>query len=261
MGQRDALALRAASAAVMAVIAITGAAIGGWTFNFLIALIAVLIAFEWDRLTGGPAFGPFGTMMAGTAVTVAVLTGTGRMAGAFLVVALAAALIGMLARGRGRDPRWLVGGLLYLAIPCIAGVWIRDTEWGRLAILGLFAVIWSTDTGAYFAGKTFGGPKLAPTISPGKTWSGLVGGVLAATIAALIVGHFAPPIPLLYVGAVGALLSLVGQIGDLGKSKVKRHFQVKDSGNLIPGHGGVIDRLDSTMATLPVLAIALALWV
>mgnify|MGYP003351592756 FL=1 len=128
MGQRDALALRAASAAVMAAIAITGAAIGGWTFNFLIALIAVLIAFEWDRLTGGPVFGPFGTMMAGTAVTVAVLTGTGRMAGAFLVVALAAALIGMLARGRGRDPRWLVGGLLYLAIPCIAGVWIRDTE-------------------------------------------------------------------------------------------------------------------------------------
>lgn len=258
--QRDAFALRIASAVVMAIIALAGAYIGGWTFKFLMAVIAILAAYEWDRLCGGPAFGPFGTLAAAACAAAVVMTGTGRVGAAFVLVLVAAVLTAILARGRGRDARWLVGGLLYVGIPAIAGVWIRDSEWGRLAILGLFAVVWSTDTGAYFAGKTFGGPKLAPAISPGKTWSGLVGGVVAATVAALVVGHFAPPVPLWSVGAVGALLSLVGQVGDLGKSKVKRHFQVKDSGNLIPGHGGVIDRLDSTMATLPVLAIFLALW-
>jgi phosphatidate cytidylyltransferase len=258
----DTLGARLISGIVLAVIAISGALIGGWTFTLLIAALSVLMAFEWDRLCGGPAFGPFGTMHAAAVAGACIATGAGRVWPAVALVLAIAVLTAILARGRGRDPRWLVGGLLYIAIPGICAVWIRgDEEWGRLAILGLFAVIWSTDTGAYFAGKTIGGPKLAPSISPGKTWAGLVGGVAAASVAALMVGEAADLHPLWVIAVAGALLSLVGQIGDLGKSKVKRHFGVKDSGTLIPGHGGVIDRLDSTLATLPLLAIALVLWV
>ncbi|MBM3506314.1 MAG: phosphatidate cytidylyltransferase [Alphaproteobacteria bacterium] len=257
----ETLVARLISGFVLAVVATFGAVAGGWTFTVLIAALGTLMAFEWDRLCGGPLYGPYGSMHAAAVTGAAVLTGTGRIGAAVLLVVATAVVGAMLARGRGRDVRWLTGGLLYIAIPTIAAVWIRsDHEWGRLAILGLFAVIWSTDTGAYFAGRTIGGPKLAPTISPGKTWAGLIGGILAAILAALIVARLADLEPLWLVAALGALVSLVGQIGDLGKSKVKRHFGVKDSGNLIPGHGGIIDRLDSTLATLPLLAIALALW-
>jgi phosphatidate cytidylyltransferase len=256
------LAARIASGMVLATIAISGALIGGWTFALLIAALGMLMTFEWDRLCGGPAFGPFGTMHAAAVAGASLATGAGRLGPALLLVLAVAVFTAILARGRGRDWRWLVSGLLYISIPAIAAVWIRgDEDWGRLAILGLFAVIWSTDTGAYFAGRAIGGPKLAPSISPGKTWAGLVGGVAAATVAAMVVGELAALHPIWVIGVAGALVSLVGQVGDLGKSKVKRHFGVKDSGTLIPGHGGIIDRLDSTLATLPLLAIALVLWV
>lgn len=263
LGRRtDTLGARLVSGVVLAVIAIAGTVIGGWVFTLLIAALGMLMAYEWDRLCGGPAYGPFGTMHAAAIAGACVATHTDRLMPAVILVVAVAILTMILARGRGRDPRWLVGGLLYISIPGVCAVWIRgDEDWGRLAILGLFAVIWSTDTGAYFAGKTIGGPKLAPSISPGKTWAGLVGGVAAATVAALLVGHFADLQPLWVIALAGALVSLVGQIGDLGKSKVKRHFGVKDSGTLIPGHGGIIDRLDSTLATLPLLAFALVLWV
>ena len=259
--RRELLFARVASAVVLALLALGATLVGGWAFNIVIAIAGVLMVYEWDRLCGGPAYGPFGTAHAATVVLAVILTGNGRVGAALAVVLLAAMLTSVLARGRGRDARWVAGGQLYIAIPVIACVWLRaDEDVGRLAVLGLFAIVWATDTGAYFTGRTIGGPRLAPTISPGKTWSGLWGGVAAATVVALIVGHLASLEPLWVVGVAGALLSLVGQIGDLGKSKVKRHFQVKDSGTLIPGHGGMIDRLDSTLATMPLLAIALALW-
>lgn len=259
--RREMVWVRIASGVVLSLFALTATLVGGWPFNVIIATAGVLMAYEWDRLCGGPAFGLFGGLQSAAIVVAVALTGSGRVGAALAVAMLAAAGIALLARRRGRDARWIAGGMLYISIPVIATVWLRGNEdWGRLAVLGLFAVIWATDTGAYFTGRTIGGPRLAPRISPGKTWSGLWGGVASATIAALIVGHFAALHPLWLVGLAGALLSLVGQIGDLGKSKVKRHFHVKDSGNLIPGHGGIIDRLDSTLATMPLLAIALAIW-
>lgn len=259
--RREMFWARLASGVVLSLFALGATFVGGWPFNIIIALAGVLMAYEWDRLCGGPALGPFGTMHAAFIFLAVVLTGSGRVGPALLAVVVGAVVTAVLARGRGRDARWVAGGLVYIAVPVVATVWLRGQEdWGRLAVLGLFFVIWATDTGAYFTGRTIGGPRLAPSISPGKTWSGLWGGIASATLMALIVGQLADLQPLWLVGLAGALLSLVGQIGDLGKSKVKRHFQVKDSGSLIPGHGGIIDRLDSTLATMPLLAIALALW-
>lgn len=259
--RREMVWVRIASGVVLSLFALGATVVGGWPFNAIIAVAGVLMAYEWDRLCGGPAIGPLATLQSAAIVGAVALTGLGQVGPALVLGILTAFATGGLAAGQGRDARWVAGGMLYISIPVVATVWLRGhEEWGRLAVLGLFAVIWATDTGAYFTGRTLGGPRLAPRISPGKTWSGLWGGVASATVAALIVGHLAALEPLWVVGFAGALLSLVGQIGDLGKSKVKRHFHVKDSGNLIPGHGGIIDRLDSTLATMPLLAIALAIW-
>jgi phosphatidate cytidylyltransferase len=161
------------------------------------------------------------------------------------------------ARGAARIG-WPVFGVLYIAISCWCLVWLRaNPDHGRgLAIL-LFAVVWSTDIGAYLVGRTLGGPKLAPRISPNKTWSGAIGGLICAAIAAYVAALWGG---LAYAGAtvlaIGAVLSVFSQIGDLGESWWKRRFAVKDSGNLIPGHGGILDRIDGVLLASPVAAAA-----
>lgn len=151
--------------------------------------------------------------------------------------------------------QWSAIGLVYIAVPCIAIIWLR-AAFGWQTIFWLFAVVWATDIGAYFAGLGFGGPRLAPRISPHKTWSGLAGGVVcaaavgAATAALLGLPH------LPRLAFLSALLALVAQAGDLWESMVKRRFHAKDSGTLIPGHGGLLDRLDGLMAAAPAVAAA-----
>ncbi|MCH7931170.1 MAG: CDP-archaeol synthase, partial [Proteobacteria bacterium] len=130
-----------------------------------------------------------------------------------------------------------------------------DETVGRETVFWLFAVVWATDVGAYFAGRGVGGPKLLPRISPGKTWAGLVGGVVCAALvgaAAAALLDLPSHAPLILVSA---LLAVVAQAGDLFESMVKRRFKAKDSGTLIPGHGGVLDRLDGLLAAAPVVAV------
>lgn len=153
------------------------------------------------------------------------------------------------------QPLWLVLGVIYIAVPCIAVIWLRaDPETGLATVLWLLAVIWGTDTGAYFAGRGIGGPKLAPRISPKKTWAGLGGGMIAA---GAVGGATAAILGLSNASALVAfsiLLAVIAQGGDLLESAVKRHFKVKDSGNIIPGHGGLLDRLDGLMTAAPAVA-------
>ena len=140
---------------------------------------------------------------------------------------------------------WRVSGLLYSLLPLVLLIALRTSDsHGMAAVFFLFAVVWGADIGAYFAGRTLGGPKLAPRISPNKTWSGLVGGLLTATGAGLLLLHLMG-YPLHVMHAVlAAVLALVSAAGDLFESHFKRRFGVKDSGHLIPGHGGFMDRLD-----------------
>jgi phosphatidate cytidylyltransferase len=160
---------------------------------------------------------------------------------------------------KDRSFAWLGAGILYIAIPCLALIWLRERPGEGLAtLLWLLALVWAVDTGAYFAGRTVGGPKLAPRISPSKTWSGLLGGVLAALAVGLVAARLTGG-SALGIAAISAGLAFVEQAGDLMESAIKRRFHVKDAGNLIPGHGGLLDRVDGLMAVLAaVAAITLA---
>jgi phosphatidate cytidylyltransferase len=150
--------------------------------------------------------------------------------------------------------RWKLSGVLYCAIPCACLIWLRDN--GATPVLFVILVVCATDIGAYFTGREIGGPKLAPALSPSKTWAGLGGGMVAAALVATICSSFAPypaSAPVAFV--LGGILAALSQGGDLFESWLKRRAGVKDSGNLIPGHGGLLDRVDGLVAAIPVYAL------
>ncbi len=148
--------------------------------------------------------------------------------------------------------KWRIIGLFYILIPIYSVIKIR--LFNDEILLWMFAVIWATDIFAFFAGKTLGGAKLAPTISPNKTWSGLSGGVVASMLIGLMSSFMFKGGAIFFI-SVSVFLSLIEQASDLFESKVKRIFGVKDSGNIIPGHGGVLDRLDGMMFVAPVVLL------
>ena len=163
------------------------------------------------------------------------------------------------------EPGWVAAGLAYAAVIAIVPPLVReDPRLGIAAILWMFAVVWFTDIAAYFTGRALGGPKLCPAVSPKKTWSGFLGGLAAAIIAgaavAMIASRFGwqPPVSLPVVVLVSGVASVLSQIGDLGESALKRRFGAKDSGRFIPGHGGVMDRLDGFWAVAALMGVALA---
>lgn len=162
-----------------------------------------------------------------------------------LIVAAAIAMAWEWSRMCNRHPLWLAVGAIYIAVPCGILIWLRqDQQAGMITILWLFSLVWCADIGAYIAGRAIGGPKLAPRISPNKTWAGFIGGVSIASVVSGIFGH-------LWEGDIitlflwGAVIAIASQAGDLLESAAKRHFNVKDSSSLIPGHGGVLDRVDA----------------
>ncbi|CCQ73983.1 phosphatidate cytidylyltransferase [Magnetospira sp. QH-2] len=155
---------------------------------------------------------------------------------------------------------WVLMGIPYIALPIAAMVWIRGADgWGLAAFLWLLGVVWATDTGAYAAGRSIGGPKLAPRISPKKTWAGLLGGMACAMAVGAGAAHWLGQTPVGPLMVVSGVLAVVAQIGDLFESWVKRHFNVKDSGSMIPGHGGLLDRMDGLLAAGLALALLFAL--
>ena len=156
---------------------------------------------------------------------------------------------------RGWGPGWYAGGFLYALIAALSLLWIRDrADFGMFIVMWVFIVVWAMDIGAYFTGSAVGGPKLAPAISPGKTWAGFYGGVAAATLLggawALLTG-LRPMLLLL-----APLLAVVAQGGDLFESWMKRQAGLKDSGSWLPGHGGLFDRLDGLLPVAILTALA-----
>ena len=146
-------------------------------------------------------------------------------------------------------PAWIFSGVVYAAAMFVAPVLLRDdAAYGLLAIVLLFAIVWSTDIFGYFAGRSIGGPKLMPAVSPKKTWSGAIAGTIGSMIVAVLVAKLFGSFNAVAIAAIALLLSICGQMGDLFESFVKRKFGVKDSSQLIPGHGGVMDRLDGFWA-------------
>jgi phosphatidate cytidylyltransferase len=239
--------IRIASAVVLAALALGATLFSPWTFLVLVMIGAGLIAWEWGRLTRGNGFDGTALISAVAAGSVAILGSVGRPDLAAFLTAAAAAAIFFTAPSR-EQADWSVGGLAYAALPAFALVWLRgDVLLGAFAMLYLFAVAWTTDTASYAAGSLIGGPKLAPNISPQKTWSGFIVGVLAPALVGIAFAFALKNTSGVRLALVSMGLALACQIGDLFESWVKRRFGVKDMSQLIPGHGGLLDRVDGLL--------------
>lgn len=263
------LKLRIASALVIGPAALALTWWGGMPFAILVIVCSALMMSEWATIVMGPSTTPVRLgQLTLVAVAVAGSAFLGRFGGqpAFTVTAVvvglgvASALAMREARERalGDDARrWAPWGALYAGMPSIALVALRDAPVGLWLILYLFAVVWTTDIAAFFAGRAIGGPKLWARVSPKKTWSGALGGLTGAAAAGVLVAHLAGAPRLLPVLVVSIALSIASQAGDLFESALKRKFGVKDSGRLIPGHGGILDRVDG-LVSAAVLAMMIA---
>ncbi len=241
---------RAVSAALLAAATLACLWAGAVAWALLVMLVAAGLALEWVRLCGArPARLP-GLLVPLAAIlpVVAAAADRPRLGGGLL----AAGLVACWAASR----RWvLAAGVVYVGAAGLALIWLReDAAAGRINVLFLMMVVWASDIGAYAVGRLCGGPKLAPLISPGKTWSGAAGGLAAAVAAGLAVALWAPGLPARTALVAGAL-GVVSQAGDLLESAIKRRFGVKDTGRLIPGHGGLLDRLDGVLAAAPAAAL------
>jgi phosphatidate cytidylyltransferase len=232
---------------------------GGVAFTAMVVLFAALMVHEWDRLVGasGPLFILQAVVVLG-AVLAQPLYGINH---ALLGFAIGLAVLVAVAAARRRRWMWSLAGAVYVAAPAVSLLWLRGgSQDGILLVAWLFVVVWMTDVGAYVAGKSLGGPKLAPRTSPNKTWSGLIGGALAAAAAGTgLVWAVDGAYSLIMVAIGGFLFAVLSQISDLVESAVKRHFHVKDSGSIIPGHGGVLDRVDGLVLTAPALALIVSM--
>lgn len=252
---------RALYGALLALVAVLVTLAGGYVFAGFIALGALAAAREWHRMVG-PSRWAREYCVSAAAITAAIV-----VAALFPPNAWPAAILvsgGLLAAGmaatRGGSVAWSGLGPLYIGIPAWSLVALRlDVPHAEWIVLGTFLVIWSADTGALVVGRLLGGPKLIPSLSPNKTWAGLAGGLLlpallgSVTVAAL--GGSAGR-----AFALALLLALAGHIGDLFESWVKRRVGRKNSGELIPGHGGVLDRIDSTLFVAPLVSVLVFLF-
>ena len=242
----------------MAVVALATIHVGAWAFGLCVAAGAAVLCWEWARLcyAGGLAKVPGQVLLAAILIAIALAV-FGRAEFALAAVLAAAVVVYVLGMRGEVDPTWMGAGALYIGLPTVALVWLRGDVHGEAIVLWLMLSVWATDTGAFFVGRAFGGPRLAPRISPKKTWAGLVGAMASAGAVGAIAGALcegAPrPAPL---AAAGAVLAVVAQMGDLGESWVKRRFGAKDSSHLIPGHGGLFDRVDGLLAA----AVLVAAW-
>lgn len=256
---RAEIAPRIVSAAVLAPLALAAAYAGGLVFAALIAIFAFVMTWEWARLVNEGRFGGEGVVM--IAVVAAALAAgivSGPITGVIVAGAGAFAAAAVLRQMNAAHADWAAAGIPYVAVPALSLIWLRgETPNGFFVVVWLFGVVWATDVAAYFAGRKWGTLLLAPSISPHKTWAGAIGGLIAAlALSAAVAPVIAPSYPVALV-ALGSVLSVAGQFGDLFESLVKRRFGVKDTSEIIPGHGGALDRADSLIAAAPVAALAL----
>jgi phosphatidate cytidylyltransferase len=265
LGSANNLVLRVASAAVLGPLVLVLAYLGGWLFFTVCAAAAAGILWEWTRLVAGGA-DPRILIPGFVALSFAlVLTGIDEPGAAAAMIFIGSALAaGVMAAWPRRFPArnplvWGSCGIVYAGAAFLGPALLRrDAVWGFVAVLFVAATVWATDIFAYAVGRTCGGPLLWPNVSPNKTWAGAVGGVVGGVAAGTSVAYASGVDKLVAVGMVAFLLSVLTQAGDLFESAVKRRFGAKDAGSLIPGHGGLMDRLDGFLvAALVALLIGI----
>jgi len=248
------LVLRVCSALVLVPIAIGTAYLGGWPFAVFWGLAAMGVLWEWISLVARSDHRTV-LMTGGASLALAVaLVATGHLLAAVIVLAISTLGVAALAPAKWRT--WIAAGVPYAGALGVAPVVLRsDSDDGFLAVIFLFAIVWTTDIVAYFSGRAIGGPKLMAQVSPKKTWSGAIGGTLAAVIVAFVLAKVMALSGLFAIAMLAVVLSICAQGGDLFESFLKRRFGAKDSGHLIPGHGGLMDRLDGFITASVVAAL------
>lgn len=252
------IGLRAASAIVLAPAAVAATWAGGVWFLALMVMASIVLAFEWAAMSAPHARRVMGGAVSFGIVAAVISAHFGVMSVAFLMLVFGAAAAGLYARSRGQQALDAAYGVLYLGWPAVLLIWLRDVD----STVGLhwtvlvFAVAWSADIMAYLAGSIFGGPKLWPKFSPNKTWSGFVGGLVAGSIAGGVMAAWLDMgrLNVFWGVALGLAAALATMGGDLWESALKRKYGVKDAGNTIPGHGGLLDRVDGLMFAVVVVA-------
>ena len=241
--------LRLLSALILAPAVLLTVYCGGWIFPLIVMAIVTLGLHEWLRLVDPEAPGPvivfaFVTLLVVMGVGASLSVALGAMLGVFMVLVLFLVAVRYQA-AKPERAAWVALGIPYMAGSGLAMIYLRQVpSVGMELVYYLLATVWATDIGAYLAGRLIGGPKMAPEISPSKTWAGLLGGMVAASISGYIVSLGFGSGNSLALGGLALILAVVSQLGDLFESYFKRRSGVKESGGLIPGHGGILDRID-----------------
>lgn len=221
-----------------------------------LAVLAAAMAWEWARMCNGGRFGADGWVSVAAVIAAMIAATLLRFDLALYILAIGAIVVGITAAVSGnRAVPYAVAAPIAIGLACVALGWIRSApQVGLSAFLWLLLAVWSTDIGAYFVGRRIGGPRLAPRISPKKTWAGLVGGAVCAALLGVLWGFIPGASDGWILGGLGAIAALTAQCGDLAVSLVKRRFGAKDASGLVPGHGGVLDRFDGFLLSSPLLA-------
>ncbi|PCI32325.1 MAG: phosphatidate cytidylyltransferase [Alphaproteobacteria bacterium] len=256
--KKNGLLQRVVSALVMLPIAIAIILMGGAAYYGLVILLTILILYEWNGICEGKAFNAVFVLQT---IFVLLLVYSLIRAEYFDLYIYLVPVGLLIVAGIYYKMKLKFGllGIAYALLPALSLIWIRENHDGWI-VLWMMIIVWSMDTGAYFVGKSIGGPKMSPKISPNKTWAGLIGGAVTAVVFGLIAAHyFDLGFRMMFLIPAAAGLAIWSQIGDLAESALKRHFDVKDSGAIIPGHGGIMDRVDGVVFAAPAVALFLYL--
>lgn len=248
---------RFASAAVLLAVTVFAVQFGGYIFAAVVGAVFAGVHREWERMVTLQPLTPVGMVLIGLVALSALSFPLFGALGVLTVTAVAAIIAAAFGGRVGLE--WRISGLAFVCLVLVALLLIRgNSDAGIVAAWYLGSVVWLTDTGAFFTGRQIGGEKLAPDISPSKTWSGALGGLSMGTLAGLVIWLAFTHSPWWIGLGLSAAMSILGQVGDLVESAIKRLFRIKDSGDIIPGHGGLMDRLDSlTFAVIFLFVVGL----
>ncbi len=219
---------------------------GPASFAVLVVVVALLVSWEWGRLVHGPDAGLLVAVQIGTAAVSGLLAAFVSVGLGLLALPIGAILATLLSLGR--NSLLSAAGVFYAGFPAVAAIWLRyDAALGLQAVIFLILIVVAADTAAYVCGRLLGGPLLSPSISPNKTWAGFIGALVASAVVGGLFWLAVPGASAVRLAATGAVLALVAQAGDLAESALKRRFGAKDAGSILPGHGGVMDRVDGLL--------------
>lgn len=244
---------RVVSALVLGTIGIGATVAGPWPLAIIVCAVSAVLAWEWGRLVRNCEFDDTWFVHVAALLLAVSLTAAGLVQYALLTL-----VIGFIAIAirRSREYRKLSAvGVPYIGIAAVGIIWLRDGDHGLAAVLLIFACVWAHDSVAMLVGRAVGGPRLWPSVSPKKTWSGAVAGLSASVLIALAFLFFIPGTNAIWLASLGLVLGLAALIGDLAESSLKRLGRVKDASGLIPGHGGFLDRLDGAVASFAIACL------